>query len=61
MKIICAWCRRDMGEKDGQGVEGVSHSICGDCQQAQLALLDAAKARGEIQAKEVDNGIHATG
>ncbi len=31
MKIRCAWCGKDMGEKDGEGVEGVSHSVCEDC------------------------------
>ena len=31
MKVICAWCGKDMGEKDGKGVEGVSHGICEDC------------------------------
>ena len=31
MKIVCAWCGKDMGEKDGKGVEGVSHSICKRC------------------------------
>ena len=31
MNVICAWCGKKMGEKDGQGVEGDSHSICDDC------------------------------
>jgi len=31
LKIVCAWCGKDMGEKDGQGVEGTSHSICPNC------------------------------
>ncbi len=31
MKIVCAWCNKDMGEKDGKGIEGTSHSICQDC------------------------------
>ena len=31
MKIVCAWCHKYMGEKDGEGVEGVSHSICREC------------------------------
>ena len=31
LKIVCAWCDKDMGEKDGQGVEGTSHSICPAC------------------------------
>lgn len=31
LKITCAWCDKDMGEKDGQGISGISHGICQDC------------------------------
>ena len=31
MKIMCAWCGKDLGEKDGKGEEGISHSICEKC------------------------------
>ena len=31
MKVVCAWCSKDMEEKDGKGVEGTSHSICKEC------------------------------
>ena len=31
MKIVCAWCGRDIGEKDGKGVEGISHGVCKEC------------------------------
>ncbi|MBA7626771.1 hypothetical protein ES703_34227 [subsurface metagenome] len=30
-RIVCAWCGDDMGEKEGDGVEGVTSSICGKC------------------------------
>lgn len=29
--VVCGWCGKQLGEKDGQGVEGESHSICDDC------------------------------
>ena len=32
VKMVCAWCGDDMGEKDGGGVEGVSHGICEKCE-----------------------------
>ena len=32
--VICAWCGKSLGEKDGQGVEGISHGICEDCLKA---------------------------
>jgi len=31
LKIVCAWCGKYMGKKDGKGVEGISHTICPDC------------------------------
>ena len=31
LKIICAWCGKDMGEKNNKGLEGVSHGICDEC------------------------------
>ena len=31
MKIVCAWCGKDMGEKEARGAEGVTHSICKEC------------------------------
>lgn len=31
LKIVCMYCGREMGEKNGEGVSGVSHSICRGC------------------------------
>lgn len=31
LKIICMYCKREMGERDGQGVEGDTSSICRQC------------------------------
>lgn len=31
IKIVCAWCGKDIGEIDGKGVEGVSHGLCLEC------------------------------
>ncbi len=31
MKIVCAWCGKDVGEKDGEGIEGISHGVCEEC------------------------------
>lgn len=30
MKVVCAWCKKEMGEKDSDR-EGVSHGICEEC------------------------------
>ena len=39
MKIVCAWCGKEMGEKDGEGEEGVTHSLCEEC----LAKMEAER------------------
>ncbi len=31
LTIICMHCKKKMGEKDGEGAEGNSHSICKAC------------------------------
>lgn len=31
IEVRCTWCSCYMGEKDGEGVSGISHSICRDC------------------------------
>ena len=46
MKIVCAWCGKDMGEKDGKSVEGVSHSICKEC-LAKLMTRVESKMGGD--------------
>jgi len=39
MKIVCAWCGKDMGKKDSKSKERVSHGICKEC----LAKMQAKK------------------
>ena len=31
VRMVCAWCKKDMGEKDGKGTVGVSHGLCQVC------------------------------
>ena len=31
MKIVCAWCKKNMGEKEPLDDEGITHTICPDC------------------------------
>lgn len=31
LKIVCMYCKKGMGTKDGEGVEGTSHGICKKC------------------------------
>jgi len=36
MKIVCAYCGRYIGEKEGNGVEGDSHGICQECFEKRM-------------------------
>jgi hypothetical protein len=38
--VLCAWCGKHLGTKDGQGVSGVSHGMCQDCARAFLEELE---------------------
>lgn len=45
MKVVCAWCGLDMGEVDGRGVDGTTHSICEACKVKTLADLEGDEHR----------------
>ena len=50
MKVICAWCNKDMGEKGGKDVEGISHGVCEECLTRLLAEME--KENGDGGGKE---------
>ena len=56
MKIVCAWCEKDMGEKEGEGIEGISHSICEECADKLVLdmkkLLEIERAVGNLESPE---------
>jgi len=53
MRIICAWCSKDMGRKSPYKDTSVTHSICPDCLSAiGNALVRAGKAL--VKGKEGD-------
>jgi hypothetical protein len=41
MKILCAWCQEDLGEKEPIENKAVSHGLCAACEQKINAELDA--------------------
>lgn len=52
VKIICAWCKADMGTRDGnypplvikgKAHPAVSHGICDDCQRIHFPELKSAR------------------
>ena len=38
LRIVCAWCDRYMGMKDGG--EGVTHTICPECMAKELEVSE---------------------
>ena len=54
MKIVCAWCGKDMGEKETKSKEGVSHTICGKC-LAKMQAKKRIKPRGRVKTGKVTN------
>ena len=49
MKVICAWCNRELGEKEGPE-EKVSHGMCRKCADRFLAdaKRDGMKLSGKL-------------
>jgi len=43
IEIICAWCGRHLGQKDGAGSSGVSHGVCPECYQKLMEDGDNAR------------------
>ena len=41
MEIVCAWCGKKMGEKDGKGIRGISHSLCQGCLAELMAKVES--------------------
>ena len=49
VKIVCAWCGKDMGKKDGKGVKGISHGICQECLAKVIAKMESKSSTGSEQ------------
>lgn len=44
LKVVCAWCGKDLGEKDGEGEEGISHGMCDECYAKEMEAKAEARA-----------------
>lgn len=44
MKIVCAWCGKDMGEKPPYEDKGTTHTICPECFEKQFPNVSKGKA-----------------
>ena len=52
MKVVCAWCDKEMGEIDGGGVEGVSHGICEECLRKLEAKVEDRRGDSRISLED---------
>ena len=46
--VICAWCGKPLGTKDGDGQTGVSHGICHDCHETLISEFTTSYAKQPI-------------
>ena len=47
LTVVCAWCGKQMGTKEGYGVEGISHGICKECFAKQMEEIEKPPPRQE--------------
>jgi hypothetical protein len=36
LNIVCSWCGKPQGTKDGQGIEGETSTICPECWKSKF-------------------------
>jgi len=53
MKRVCAWCGKDMGEKEPLDDDSVTHAICKDCRREEFrgekSNRDIERLRGYVK------------
>ena len=50
MKVICAWCKKPMGEKEPLDNTNISHGICPDCfaeVKKDISKISILRAEGQ--------------
>ncbi len=61
MKIICAWCQADMGEKEPLEDTQISHSICPSCMEVEIQCLRSSMAERQLGKLEAVGSIPTGG
>ena len=49
MKIVCAWCKKKMGEKPPLKDKRVTHGMCTDCAKKANEEIDEWMKRKELK------------
>ncbi len=44
IKVVCVYCNKDMGVKEGNTVSGVSHSVCPVCYKKIMVDLNQERS-----------------
>ena len=55
MKIVCAWCGKYMGEKEGGDEGEISHGVCEECSGKFLKELDEEDRNGTENTHDENN------
>ena len=45
MKVVCAWCGKNMGEKPPIEDTDVTHDMCLDCYQKELSKINRRRIK----------------
>ena len=53
LMVVCAWCQKELEEKEGEGTEGESHGICDDCLR-QYFPHHYDRIIGELEVDSID-------
>ncbi len=58
MKVICGWCKKDLGDKAPFDDKRITYGICDDCLARQLDNIDVLKARQAVKDDKPVNSAH---
>lgn len=53
MKVICAWCRDDLGEKEPLEDLSLTHTICAECAKRVCAQASGVRQQATTGEHEV--------
>lgn len=61
MKIVCAWCNADLGDKEPLEDTKVSHGICLTCMEVEINCLRSSMAERQLGKLEAVGSIPTGG
>ncbi|MFH1931039.1 MAG: hypothetical protein ABIN18_05560 [Pseudomonadota bacterium] len=58
MKVICCYCKKDLGDKAPFEDNRVSHGACDECANQQMAIIADLKTRMALKDNSAVNPAH---